>query len=533
MKPIWKQCLSLLTAVVLLGASGLAVSAQTPKETVSQVYSVVWNDSTQISLDEEYTQAKQAIYEGLLQHQEQIDVAGMGLTTSNVLSVYVSVLKNHPELFAPKAQISYGYDSSTDEVSFINPFYYYTAEEVPAMQEEIDAVVEQIKAITQGMSDYDKLLTIHDWLAERMTYDFDVASSSELTSGRTAYDALVLCQGVCEAYDFGFRLLANELGFETGYAKTQDHIWSMVKLDGEWYHVDVTQDDPSIGDGSGVSYQVPGCVLHTYFLVSDAGVQDANHGSGNYEATNTASSTRFDGESALSNTYDGVAAWNGVLYLASSGALYTGDFSGSTDSLTPVDTGLIAVSSVTAYPDGVSGLLLTGRQSLTESEGLYRFSQDGLEKLADLSAEEYFDDSEVVVWCSYAEENPDGTIAVTVSSTLQPEFQTAVVTLPAPAAESESCQHPDLIWEIAAAPTADESGVLQGTCPDCQQEFSTALLYGDLNLDGGLDLLDVMALAQVVVGSAQLADRLPGDYNGDSQVNVLDVMTLAQMILPN
>lgn len=527
MKPIWKRSLSALAAVLVLGASSLAVSAQTPEVAVSQVYSVVWNDSTQISPDGEYTQAKQAIYEGLLQHQEQINVAGMGLTSSNALNVYVSVLKNHPELFAPKARISWSYNPSTGAVLSITPDYYYTAQEVPAMQAEIDAVVDQIKSVTQGMSDYDKLLTIHDWLAERMTYDFDVASSSELTSGRTAYDALVRHQGVCEAYDFGFRLLANELGFETGYAKTQDHIWSMVKLDGEWYHVDVTHDDPSIGDGSGHSYLVPGCVLHTYFLVSDAGVQDANHGSGSYEATNTATSTRFDGENALSNTWDGVAAWNGKVYLAQSGTLYTGDFSGSTESLTTVNTGLLYVSSVAAYPDGVSGLLLTGYQSLTESEGLYRFSQDGLEKLADLSAGEYFNDPQVIVWCSYAAKNPDGTVVVAVSSTLQPEFKETVVTIASP------CQHTNLVWEIAVAPTAEANGMLQGVCPDCRQEFTKELLYGDLNLDGCIDVLDVMTLAQTVVGSVQLPEKLSGDYNGDSRVDVLDVMTLAQMVLPN
>ena len=74
---------------------------------------------------------------------------------------------------------------------------------------------------------------------------------------------------------------------------------------------------------------------------------------------------------------------------------------------------------------------------------------------------------------------------------------------------------------------------MQGVCPDCGQEFTKVLLYGDLNLDGGMDVLDVMTLAQTVVGSAQLPKELSGDYNGDSRVDVLDVMTLVQMALPN
>ena len=43
---------------MVLGASGLAASAQIPEAAVSPVYSAVWNDATQISPEGEYTQAK-------------------------------------------------------------------------------------------------------------------------------------------------------------------------------------------------------------------------------------------------------------------------------------------------------------------------------------------------------------------------------------------------------------------------------------------------------------------------------------------
>ena len=43
------------------------------------------------------------------------------------------------------------------------------------------------------------------------------------------------------------------------------HMWNMVKLDGNWYHVDVTCDDVSIGMPDFVSYQ--------FFLVPDETVK--------------------------------------------------------------------------------------------------------------------------------------------------------------------------------------------------------------------------------------------------------------------
>lgn len=50
---------------------------------------------------------------------------------------------------------------------------------------------------------------------------------------------------------------------------------------------------------------------------------------------------------------------------------------------------------------------------------------------------------------------------------------------------------------------------------------------GDLNGDGALDVLDVMCLAQSVVG--QDVDITPTDFTGDGKVDLLDVMVLAQM----
>lgn len=53
-------------------------------------------------------------------------------------------------------------------------------------------------------------------------------------------------------------------------------------------------------------------------------------------------------------------------------------------------------------------------------------------------------------------------------------------------------------------------------------------VLGDKNGDGVLNVLDVMCLAQYVVGSASNIDD--ADVNGDGEVNLLDVMYLAQVV---
>ena len=54
----------------------------------------------------------------------------------------------------------------------------------------------------------------------------------------------------------------------TGTAGGENHAWNLVKLDDQWYHTDVTWDDPSP--------DVPGRVLYTYFNVEETAI-DKSH----------------------------------------------------------------------------------------------------------------------------------------------------------------------------------------------------------------------------------------------------------------
>ncbi|POZ55238.1 hypothetical protein LYSIN_00020 [Lysinibacillus sphaericus] len=72
-------------------------------------------------------------------------------------------------------------------------------------------------------------------------------------------------KGVCQAYALVLYRMLDMLGFEVQYVPgkvgEQLHAWVLVKLDNEWYHIDVTWDDP-LPDRKGE-------VRYNYFLVSD------------------------------------------------------------------------------------------------------------------------------------------------------------------------------------------------------------------------------------------------------------------------
>lgn len=112
---------------------------------------------------------------------------------------------------------------------------------------------------SNSYSDYENELAIHDYLVSNIEYG---GGDEEAYS---AYDALIKGRAVCSGYAESFKTLLDMLGIEsravTGSVNGEAHSWNMVKLDGEWYHVDVTWDDPIDGDGT---------ISHKYFNVTDA-----------------------------------------------------------------------------------------------------------------------------------------------------------------------------------------------------------------------------------------------------------------------
>ena len=125
-------------------------------------------------------------------------------------------------------------------------------------QAAADVVLEAQKKRT----DYDKLKFLHDWLVNHSNYVY----SSDNIDAAFADGPVVRGIGNCNGYTRAFYYFARSLGFECicvyGTAGGGGHAWNMVKLDGEWYNVDVTWDDRGLQNDYKIYYN--------YFLKSDA-----------------------------------------------------------------------------------------------------------------------------------------------------------------------------------------------------------------------------------------------------------------------
>ena len=93
--------------------------------------------------------------------------------------------------------------------------------------------------ITSDMSDFEKEIKIIEWLVENCTYE-----KGESWSRSTAYSCIVLGKAQCSGYADAFLQTAKLCGLDVRYVYNKTHAWNMIKLDGDWYHVDVTWEDP-------------------------------------------------------------------------------------------------------------------------------------------------------------------------------------------------------------------------------------------------------------------------------------------------
>ena len=130
------------------------------------------------------------------------------------------------------------------------------------------------------MTEFDKEVALHDYLLDHCTYSF---GSDKNDNEYRAYGALIEQQAVCNGYAEAMALLLSCAGVENRYvvgtvnsgsrsataqttaldsasSKRENHAWNQVKLNGTWYHLDATWDDP-VGEREVVS--------HAYFNLSD------------------------------------------------------------------------------------------------------------------------------------------------------------------------------------------------------------------------------------------------------------------------
>lgn len=168
------------------------------------------------------------------------------------------------------ANMDSNYQMYVDDNGFvtkIEPSYSQTAQESwKAYNDMLQKAQEITILLDEDMSDYEKVKYLHDYIIKNCVYDGGGINANN------AYGCLCEGKGVCESYSKAFSLLCELAGVpsvtvlgsaveENGLV--QSHMWNKVMVDGIWYNVDCTWDDPT-----GTVFD--DYLRYDYFLLCDA-----------------------------------------------------------------------------------------------------------------------------------------------------------------------------------------------------------------------------------------------------------------------
>ena len=193
---------------------------------------------------------------------------------------------------------------------------------VPYDSEEFETQIKYIlsRVVSPEMDDTQKLLALHDYLADTCIYNKAAADKGEIIPSDedsfafTAYGAIVKKTCVCQGYSFALKLLCDRLGIDCGYARNSGHSWNVARAaDGNLYHIDITFDDPIFSSPlGGYEYENDGksklqTVYHNNFLTNDESIFAA-HSTDKYTETSDTVRTSYDTDTEKLRITDGLAS---------------------------------------------------------------------------------------------------------------------------------------------------------------------------------------------------------------------------------
>lgn len=134
---------------------------------------------------------------------------------------------------------------------------YQEQREAHSTDSDVEAVMQAFDIVsditTDSMSDYQKIRAIHDWLCMNLIFDYNNYMAGTVSDVSKTYvgainNRVAVSGGYSEAFDvlaraagIDSRVVTGTAFYVTGYSAQS---WNIVKMDGSWYAIDVTWDDP-------------------------------------------------------------------------------------------------------------------------------------------------------------------------------------------------------------------------------------------------------------------------------------------------
>lgn len=188
--------------------------------------------------------AKAAIVAAAQGLQDTVDLTAYRIPVSQIASVFGETLNENPRLFYISGVYQYYYNSG-----YVTTFclqYEDNKSQIPVMLLEYDHEVNKILSqMDSRWTPMEKILFVNEYLALNCEYSEETLANRNIDT-YDAYNVFVGKKAVCQGYALAVEELMDRLGIpcELVSSSGADHAWNVVYLNGKWYHMDVTWNDP-------------------------------------------------------------------------------------------------------------------------------------------------------------------------------------------------------------------------------------------------------------------------------------------------
>ena len=195
------------------------------------------------------------------ENTSQVEHLSGEVTQDEIENAVYAVYYDHPEYFWINGGYTYwttkkGNETTVKIENHTYDFWDYTTDHSGYRARLEAAAEEAAEAARKEEGTFNQVKFVHDYLCRNAVYDND--SFAELNSTvhtsknwdycHSAYGCLINHLCVCDGYSKAFQMILQKLGipcyYTEGTGKTGAHAWNFLMLDGDYYYMDVTWDDP-------------------------------------------------------------------------------------------------------------------------------------------------------------------------------------------------------------------------------------------------------------------------------------------------
>ena len=119
--------------------------------------------------------------------------------------------------------------------------YKYPQDKIITINNKVNEIVKSLDL--NGKTDREKISLIHNYIISHSTYDDNAISNNSPYDSTSAYGNLIEGYSVCSGYSDAMAIFLDLLNIPNIKISSENHIWNLVYIEGQWLHLDLTWDD--------------------------------------------------------------------------------------------------------------------------------------------------------------------------------------------------------------------------------------------------------------------------------------------------